>query len=75
MTRVGRHDKKFKITFQKYIHSYHITQTHTTFDTDTHTTLRIHNRHSESPRHTRFRHNKVKNFGSSSFGHQNFTPS
>ena len=58
MARVGRHDKMLKTMFRKYIiydmqnttlwHTYHITYTHTT--------LRTHNRHSKSPRYTRFQH-------------------
>ena len=38
MTRVGRHDKKLKTTFPKYInYDTHITHTHTTLHTITHT--------------------------------------
>ena len=83
MTRVGRHDKKLKTTFQKYInydmynttlrYTYHIMHTHYTHTHIPHyahiTDILNHQMHKV------LTHNKVKNFRSSSFGHPNFMPS
>ena len=56
MTRVGRHDKMLKTTFQKdIIYDMHNTTLWHRYDTHTHTHhIMHHNRYSESSRSTRF---------------------
>ena len=58
MTRVGKYNKMLKTMFQNYIiyDMHNTTLRHTYHITHIHTMLHTHNRHSKSPRCTRFRH-------------------